>query len=138
MSAHAMEMAAKLNGRQYEQEMTRADEQLAKALGLVVIFGASDDLVEIRGAAYDELGAADGTPLYFTSAGLLQNECDAERCPYHARLRDAAALVRVHFDRDGWHYKTDIPHETFAIFDGVDRMCLGIVFALADVKGGGA
>lgn len=54
------ELAAMLNGREYGSETTRADELAAKAAGLIVAFGASDDLLETRGACSDELGAYQG------------------------------------------------------------------------------
>lgn len=56
----AAELAALLNGREYRKEMSRDEEQVAKAAGLVVVFGASDDLMELRGAISDEVGCYDG------------------------------------------------------------------------------
>lgn len=51
------ELAAQLTGREIGNEMTPAEESLALKNGLVVIFGASDDLCEFRGALNDESGA---------------------------------------------------------------------------------
>ena len=42
------ELAAMLNGREYGKEITKAEEEKAKANGLVVIYGYSDDNVELR------------------------------------------------------------------------------------------
>jgi hypothetical protein len=56
----AKALAALLTGREYRQEITRAEEADAKAAGLVVAFGASDDLLEFRGAIDDEVGCYDG------------------------------------------------------------------------------
>lgn len=44
------QMAALLNGREYGDEITRAEHQIARASGLVVVFGYSDDNMEVRGA----------------------------------------------------------------------------------------
>ena len=44
------EFAAKLDGRQYGDEMRNEEEKLAKELDFLVVFGASDDLAELRGA----------------------------------------------------------------------------------------
>ena len=37
------EFAGMLNGREYGHEITKKEEALAKKLGYVVVFGASDD-----------------------------------------------------------------------------------------------
>lgn len=49
-----------LHGRKYGSEITPAEEAEAKAAGLLVVFGASDDLTEFRGAIHDEAGAYAG------------------------------------------------------------------------------
>lgn len=54
---NAKEFAAMLNGREYRREITKAEEKEAKAAGLIVAFGASDDNLELRGAVDDEIGA---------------------------------------------------------------------------------
>lgn len=50
------EFAEKLNGRQYLNELTRELEAYAKENGIVVIYGQSDDLMEVRGAIDEEFG----------------------------------------------------------------------------------
>jgi hypothetical protein len=37
-----------LNGRQYRAELSSEEEQLAMENKLVIVFGASDDLLELR------------------------------------------------------------------------------------------
>ncbi|HET8685200.1 MAG TPA: hypothetical protein VFM18_00895 [Methanosarcina sp.] len=73
---NSKELAALLNGRQYRAEITKDEECQATQNNLVVVFGASDDLMEFRGAIDDELGAWEGTTAYLTKDGLLQNDCD--------------------------------------------------------------
>jgi len=51
----AAEFAEMLNGREYGNELTRNEEAMAKEYGLVVAYGASDDLMEFGGAICDEL-----------------------------------------------------------------------------------
>lgn len=46
----AKEFADLLSGRDYMNEITRGEEEQAKAAGLVVVFGYSDDNMELRGA----------------------------------------------------------------------------------------
>lgn len=135
---NAKSLAALLDGREYRNEITKQEAAAAKAAGLVVVFGASDDLVELRGAVDDEIGAYEGTMLYFNSAGLLANECH-DGCPYYEDIQGKAVTVDVLWQADPfyyWTYKTEIPHETFKITEDGQPYCKGIVFALKDVPAG--
>lgn len=136
------ELAAIINGRQEGNELTKEEETTAKQSGLVVVFGYSDDNVELRGAIDDELGAYDGTTLYFDKDGLLQNECDDEDCPYFKNAKQGAKTIEAKPDYSGngeymWTYKTDIPHACFDVLEadeiGEGKFCRGIIFALADL-----
>lgn len=133
-----LELATCLHGRTYRQELTKEEESRAKAAGLVVVFGHSDDNMELRGAIDDEVGCAGGGTAYLTATGLLANQCDCADCPYFARVRKSAATITARWDEEGytWVYQTAIPHATFDIQsdDPADGpYCRGIVFALADV-----
>lgn len=129
------EAAAKLDGSEYREEGSRELFAAMKAAGLVAVFGASDDLMEFRGAEDDEIGAYNGGKAYFTGKGLLRNECEDDDCPYHAKARKAAAVVNAVWDEDGlsWSYRTEIPHETFTVYEDGEPYCRGIVFALSDI-----
>ena len=134
---NAEQFAAILNGRQYRSEITREEEKIAKANGLVVIFGASDDLREMCGAACDEIGARDGATVVCDGIGLITNQCGDDECPYFAeRLRDGIYVNQDWCKVDGysWTYTTDIPHHCFEIMEDDDHYCRGIVFALSEVK----
>lgn len=129
------EAAALLDGNQYRKEGSKELFAAMKAAGLVAIYGASDDLMEIEGAAYDEIGAYNGGEVSFTKEGILDNRCANERCPYHAQEAENAAKVKALWDVDGfsWRYETEIPHVKFVIKEDDENYCEGIVFALADV-----
>ena len=124
-------LAAKLNGREYMHEITGEEENQAKESRLVVIFGASDNLMEFRGAVNDEIGW--GTA-YFTPAGLLVNECDDEDCPYFFRLTEACGnnkVVTLWGDSSpSWTYETKMPHSDFDIMDDGEVYCRGIIVEL--------
>jgi len=126
------EVAAALNGCEYNEEGSKELFAAAAAAGIVIVFGASDDLMEFRGAVTDEVGCYDGGKAYFTEGGLLENKCEEEDCPYFGEAKDKAAVVEAVRGEDGysWTYKTDIPHETFEVFDDGDKYCRGIVFHL--------
>ena len=49
----AAKLAEQLNGIEYPASISRDLEAQAKAAGLVIVFGASDDLMEFRGAIHD-------------------------------------------------------------------------------------
>jgi len=47
------ELAAKLDGNEYGHELLGVDANYLIELGIVVVFGASDDLMEFSGSIYD-------------------------------------------------------------------------------------
>ncbi len=128
-----LELANKLDGREYGDEITKDEEQEAKSAGLVVLFGASDDLMEFRGAINDEIGCWEAL---LTNKGLLHNTCDSDNCPHFAKLKETAAVIEAKWDKDGfsWVYETKIPHTSFKVMEDGENYCKGIVFALADVQ----
>ncbi len=132
------QLATLLNGREYPLEMHDLEGQ-AKADGLIVIFGASDDLMEFRGAVHDEMGAYEGTTALVDAEGLLpsreeiKDDDELERF-FHRRktARKIKALWCAGPDYS-WTYETDIPHAEFDIVEDGDKYCRGIVLALADL-----
>lgn len=119
------EAAKKLDGSQYREEGSRELFAAMKAAGLVAVFGASDDLVEFRGAIDDELGAYGGTTVYLAADGSLINDCVG---------RPKGKAIEAKWDDGGysWRYETAIPCERFVVREDDDLYCEGIVFALAD------
>lgn len=131
---HVKVLAAALDGREYPFDLTREEAAAAKAQGLVVVFGASDDLMEFRGAIHDELGAYEGATAYLTDAGLVANDCESDECPHFKRAQQSARTIRALWGDEGvsWRYETDIPHATFRVVEEGETYCIGIVFRLAD------
>ena len=104
------EFATSLNGRTYGQELTPEEEHLAKELGIVIVFGYSDDNAEFRGALSDEIGCFNGGRIF---------------------ERDETYIDAVWCDGEySWTFHTNIPHATFDIYDEDGKYCRGIVFAL--------
>jgi hypothetical protein len=138
---NAKELAAQLDGIQYPVRLPKALTDAAKAAGLVIVYGASDDLMEFEGAIYDEVGCYDGGTAFVDAKGLLPHrdsiEDDDELKDYFDRQPNARQIEALWCAEDdlSWTYKTDIPHETFMVLeDGEPPYCRGIVFALADVE----
>lgn len=137
------EFAARLNGREVGQEISPAESKEAAALGLVVVYGYSDDNVELSGAIDDEIGAYDGTTLRVTGLGLLPawpddgfaDEDEAAR--YFEKKAAGFKEIEAHWAPDepdcSWAFTTEIPHVTFDVMEDGALFCRGIVFRLVDV-----
>lgn len=137
---------------EYPFEPDREARDLAARSGLVVVFGASDDLCELRGAIYDEVGCYDGGEFFVTPTGKrvqMDSELDEALDLCEERLGSRLVLPTLHKIKavwgetapDGracsWHYVTEIPHASFDIVEDGELYCIGIVFALSDLTAGG-
>ncbi|MEG1777257.1 MAG: hypothetical protein RR367_12130, partial [Clostridia bacterium] len=140
----AQQLAQQLDKSKYCFSLTLEQINIAKRDGLVVVSGASDDLMEFDGAIYDETGAFNGGSIFVTPNGLLKppsdgGECES-KCPYYSAAMKEARILTALWCSDNecaWKYRTDIPHAKFRVYDGEDLYCVGIVFALEDVTKGG-
>ncbi len=132
------EFASNLDGRERGSEITKNEEQEAKKLGFVIVFGASDDLVEFRGAINDEDDCYDGGTVYLEKESLFHESCSND-CKYQQKARENCKTIKVIWWDDGdycWTYETDIPHATFEITEDGEKYCRGIVFDLNTLQGG--
>ena len=108
------EFAARLDGRQYGNEITEDEAILARNLDFLVVFGESDDLAELRGAIDGECDCFEG--------GVLKRG--------EGRLLPIKA-VWCHDGRDcAWAYETELPHAEFRVMENTEVYCYGIVCAL--------
>ena len=123
------ELAEKLNGRQYGDSFKDVMED-TMASGLVIVTGASDDLMEFQGAIEDEGGCFDGGEVYFDKNGVSQDGTE------RANMIEALWCEGTNVDgcQAAWSYKTDIPHETFEIWEDEELYCIGLVFSIEDIK----
>lgn len=133
-------LAALLNGREYCKEITATEEADAMAAGLVVIFGSSDDLTELRGALYDEAGAYGGATHRIDAKGFVPDwdsvdHDDEDECAdYFARKRGGLEIEAKWAEGDySWVIETSAPHATFDIVEDGEKYCRGIVIDLADL-----
>jgi len=132
------ELAAKLNGREYLSEITKAEEADAKASDLLVIFGASDDLIEFRGVFSDETGCYTGGKIRFDRHGVIEewetldkdSEDDVRR---YFKRKASSEEIEATWDHEGysWHIAAiDISSATFDILEDGEKYCRGIVIDL--------
>ncbi|KAF1008947.1 MAG: hypothetical protein GAK28_00579 [Luteibacter sp.] len=132
-------IAAAITGAEYPFRLSAGMRDRAKAAGVVIVYGASDDLMEFDGAYRDEVGAWEGVIAYVDSKGALSreevDEDDDEAIADFVNRRRTARTIEAVWDTDGysWIYRTDIPHATFEITDDGEPYCRGIVFNVADL-----
>lgn len=140
------EIAEKLNGIEYPIRIPQAIITAAKNSGIVIVYGASDDLMEFEGAISDEVGAYDGGTVRIDADGVVPDfdnvdKDDKEALREYFRRENSGKEIEALWcdpsDDYSWSYKTDIPHEVFDVFetngDEKTKYCRGIVFSLADV-----
>ncbi|OYO76090.1 hypothetical protein C8E03_108134 [Lachnotalea glycerini] len=126
--------AKMIDGKEYGYPMfSKKELQIAKDNGFVIVSGASDDLMEFEGTIQDEQGCYDGGMIYFDrqgafgSDGYATNRIEALWCDDKESKDDSGNIIT-------WTYKTDIPHETFMVYEDGEPYCRGIVFSIADLK----
>lgn len=126
------EIAKMLDGTISYPFMYKEVLELAKENGIVVCYGCSDDLIELEGAIRDEAGCFDGGTVCINKSGFVEEGSELKnpikifwcgKCGDEEREYTAT-----------WEYETDIPHETFRMYDENELYCLGMVFYLEDVK----
>ena len=138
-------MAARLHGL---KSVSHIDEVLAKDKGLVIVYGASDDLCEFRGAIREEFGVGgDADDIHFNKKGdgippeLSEHEDFLkEYGMYEDFIAKFPNLIVAKWGPDdninspSWAYETTIPHASFHLMEDGDVYCIGIVFSIHDLK----
>jgi hypothetical protein len=135
------EIAKQLDGAEYPFDVPKGLAVQAKEAGIVIVCGASDDLMEFYGAFRDEVGAYDGTTVTITPTGLQMSWQDVLETQSKDKIRawfaseGKGSVIEAIWDKDGYsfQYKTNIPHETFEVMEDGDTYCRGIVFRLEDL-----
>ena len=132
--------AKMLDGRQVGKELTEQEEHAAKRTNLLIVFGASDDLVELRGAINNEASARwRDTKVHIDPElpAMMDSACECgKECPYFQDLLAGKPWIQPQWDKGGvpWTYSTAIPNAKFKILDGDELYCIGLVIDLDEVK----
>lgn len=137
------ELAKRLDGRGIGDEITKEEAAAAKKDGILVIYGASDDLCELHGAIYDEIGGPGD--IYVTREGKLLPEIvgdDEDVLLRHGVLgvvsdtRNGSIKITACWcaEKNGpdWTYETAYPHSTFDIMEDGAVYCRGLVIDLKE------
>lgn len=143
------QLAKLLDGNEYLDEMTKALEQTARENRLLVLFGQSDDLLEMRGVIHDEDGAWGGAEFALLLPGEMFADDDEENTYHRAEEvmvmpisdetcnDDNPRLIRAEWcptDADlSWRLTSNLPHATFTIYESGEPYCEGIVIDLDEV-----
>jgi hypothetical protein len=133
------EFTEKLNGRSTNDMgyylLSNIEKIIARECGFVVAYGASDDLMELEGAIEDEAGCYGGGIINIDKTGVINSESDDEDSKHTIEALWCGADAK---DENGspitWTYKTDIPHETFMLYEDEEAYCRGIVFSINDLN----
>lgn len=127
------EFAKSISGKEYGYPMfTREEIGIAQKNGFVIVYGASDDLIEFEGAICDEGCCFDGGNVYFNENGIIEDN-------FVTSFDKCIKAIWCGGKDDGgneitWTYETEIPHETFMIYEDGEPYCRGIVFCIDDLK----
>jgi len=135
----AKEMADRLNGREYTNETDANDTKDAKDSGLLICYGASDDLLELCGVINDEVSAYRGVScdIDIESLEIMPTKDDegyCEKCRARAKFITINAQWCPKDLKTSWRITTLVPHETFDIMKDGELYCRGCVIEL---KAGG-
>jgi hypothetical protein len=139
------QLAALLNNREYTQEITNQENALAKANRLLVVYGASDDLCELRGAIEDEAGVYTGGTVVIADGKILPeiDDDDIEILKKYGVLGTARKIYESSLNIEAlwckeeeysWTFKTDAPHASFEVIEDGEKYCRGIVIDLKELE----
>lgn len=124
------EFAQMLDGKEYgNPQFTKEEIQIAKDNGFVIVYGASDDLVELDGAIRDEGDCYGGGKI---SVKAVQDGGIIYDCYYRENAFSFLAKWYEEKDENGtvipWTYDISIKHENFMIYEEGEPYCRGFVF----------
>lgn len=136
------ELAALMTGREYRDEISAMEEKEAKENNLIVVFGASDDLLELCGAVSDEFGIWGGGKIELDEFGDSIHHFP-DRQMHQDLIRKGwkppriAMTINAEFSPESikgatWLFTTDAPNVPFDIMEDGEIYCRGFV---ADWKG---
>lgn len=139
--------AEKISERKYEYPIfTKEEIELAKANNLVIVSGASDDLMELEGAIYNEYDVYEGGTVYFDETGKAIACVSKYRCEVYDEddldvdvkdlEKNCKYITALWCKGDAtWSYETNIDNITeFNIIEEGEIYCKGFVFCKDALK----
>lgn len=135
------QLAAMITGREYPLELTKEELADAKASGLVIVYGASDDLIELDGAVNAECGVYAGGEVLVNHKGIVNSPDDdeteiLEKFGVLEAAKKSYRKIKTIWesgDNISWQYETDIPHAKFVVKEDGETYCIGLVFEASEL-----
>lgn len=139
------ELAKQLHGADMLNIVPEELVKVAKENNLVILYGYSDDLLELEGAIHDEVDAWNGVTIHLSKKGLSFPSCDDEDCCCNLQSDPEGKPVSAYTQKVGeeyyWMIDTKIPHASFDILDKretdmvpiIQKFCKGIVIDLKEI-----
>ena len=138
------ELAKLLDGRNHCDEITAKEAAVAKASGLLVVFGYSDDNMELRGFVNDEVGCYDGGTFHVDEYGIrLPWDEDEPTTEQNARTFFARESLPSFVVRAMWcarepfswtYFTTAAVYDRFVIMEDGGPFCEGLVIDCSTMK----
>lgn len=118
------EWAEKLNNIEYPADEIWDMRKQFEEDGVVVVYGASDDLIEFEGAIQDEGDCYNDEVFYLNKEGLTTSYS-----------KNYVKVTHPHNGTVQFNYETNIPCEWFDVMEDGELYCKGFVFNINDLKG---
>lgn len=136
-----LELALMLNGTEYPLRIPQDLLAAAKASGLVVISGSSDDNLSLEGALSDEIGCYGGGTVHLDRGGFVPCWEHLDKKHEHTvrtwiARRDRCTEIQARWIKEepyAWTLETDVPHADFDVWEEGEKWCRAIVVDLADL-----
>lgn len=117
------EWAEKLNNIEYPADEIWDMRKQFEEDGVVVVYGASDDLIEFEGAIQDEGDCYNDEVFYLNKEGLTTSHS-----------KNYVKVTHPHNGTVQFNYETNIPCEWFDVLEDGELYCKGFVFNRNDLK----
>jgi len=142
------ELAEIITGRDRREELAFFYKELVKKSGLVIIYGASDDIIEFDGFIRDEIGAYEGTDFIIAMPGDEIPVDEEEETYRKVKVLTPVALNRKQVNEKNffqalwspeeldcsWLITTTLPHAPFDIMEDGELFCRGMVIDIKDLQ----
>ena len=120
-----------LNERQYRDVIMKVEEDAAEKDGIVIVFGYSDDLIEFRGAVYDEVGLREMVFVNANGVRKTWEEVDKDDEEGMRRFFDEEKLPCVTLKASWPPFRITCDAKdaaSFMIYEGQELFCKGVAF----------
>ena len=135
MTLSAKQFAEILSLRDFSEGLYEIEAECAKRNGLVIVYGYSDDVIELAGAIRTSGDCFQGGDFHLVkNKGCWKLADGVGKCNNISALWYSCDAVNDCGECIPWSYKTDIACEKFYVTRDGDPYCEGFVFSKNDLK----